>query len=67
MSERKLSDLVNAGQPDAVLDEILAIIHLIEPELKEIAAIRLAFLETVRLYNGQFPETNTFRSGNKPP
>ncbi len=55
MSERKLSDLVDAARPDAVLDEILAIIHQIEPDLKDVATIRLAFLETVRLYNGEFP------------
>ncbi len=54
MSNRKLSDLVDANQPDAVLDEILAIIHQITPDT-DIATIRLAFLETVRLYNGEFP------------
>jgi len=54
MSERKLSDLVDATRPDAVLDEILAIIHLIAPGAND-AEIRLAFLETVRLYNGEFP------------
>jgi len=55
MSERKLSDLVDASRPDAVLDEILAIIHLIAPDFKDTATIRLAFLETVRLYKGEFP------------
>ncbi len=54
MSERKLSDLVDATHPDAVLDEILAIIHLAAPEVNA-ATIRLAFLETVRLYRGEFP------------
>jgi len=55
MSDRKLSDLVDAARPDVVLDEILAIIHLIAPDLKDVVTIRLAFLETVRLYNGEFP------------
>ncbi len=55
MSDRKLSDLVDTSRPDAVLDEILAIIHLIAPDFKDVATIRLAFLETVRLYKGDFP------------
>jgi len=55
MSDRKLSDLVDASRPDAVLDEILAIIHLIAPDFKDAATVRLAFLETVRLYKGEFP------------
>jgi len=55
MRERKLSDLVDTTQPDAVLDEILAIIHHIHPAFKDSATLRLAFLETVRLYKGDFP------------
>jgi hypothetical protein len=55
MTKRKLSDLVDAAQPDAVLDEILAIVHLVAPKLKDTAVLRLAFLETVRLYKGDFP------------
>ena len=55
MSERKLSDLVDAARPDAVLNEILAIIHLVAPDFKDTATLRLAFLETVRLYKGEFP------------
>jgi len=55
MRERKLSDLVDAARPDAVLDEILAIVHHIDPAFKDTANIRLAFLETVRLYKGDFP------------
>jgi len=55
MRERKLSDLVDAARPDAVLDEILAIIRHINPNLKDTATIRLVFLETVRLYRGDFP------------
>lgn len=55
MRKRKLSDLVDAARPDAVLDEILAIIGHVNPDFKETATIRLAFLETVRLYKGEFP------------
>jgi len=55
MRARKLSDLVDAARPDAVLDEILAIIHHVNPAFKDTAIIRLAFLETVRLYKGDFP------------
>jgi len=55
MRERKLSDLVDAARPDAVLDEIMAIIGQINPDFRDTATIRLAFLETVRLYRGDFP------------
>jgi len=55
MLERKLSDLVDETRPDVVLNEIVAIIGHINPDFKETATIRLAFLETVRLYEGDFP------------
>ncbi len=54
MRARKLSDLVEAGHPDAVLDEILAILNQFAPGANT-ATLRLAFLETVRLYKGEYP------------
>ena len=54
MSNTKLSDLVDIHSPDAVLKEVLEILHLISPDLDS-APVVSAFHTVVRLFSGKYP------------
>lgn len=53
-SHAKLSDLVDIHSPDAVLKEVLEILHLISPDLDS-APVISAFNTVVSLFSGKYP------------
>jgi len=54
MSHAKLSDLVDIHSPEAVLKEVLEILHLISPDL-DTTPVGSAFHTVVSLFSGEYP------------
>lgn len=54
MEERQLSDLVEMNSPKAVLNEVLIILKLIDPNYNN-KPVTSVFFSTIKLYNGRFP------------
>jgi hypothetical protein len=62
MAIRRLSDLVQMDSPDAVLNEVLIILHQISPAFNT-ASIASIFLLTVSLFKGNYPGYRACNTG----
>jgi len=54
MNRTNLYDLVQMGSPEAVLDEVMTVLHLVSHDF-DVTPVVSAFMTTVDLYEGRYP------------